>query len=322
MKKMNPIAMAVVLIVSMVSFYQCTHDEELFAGFPVVHDFQNLQQLHDTLTLNDTVGLSISDPTIENIVQGAQGTKLIVPANSLTLPGGGEATPPFSVSMLEIFKRGDMIRHNVQTFAGQSPLVSGGVLWLQIKDANGATLALNGVQAVLPYRTNASGYENDMQHYTGTNQSAPSGSQIVSWGAGSSEVTYNAGAGVSGEFTIATVSNGWNHAASPLQIPDGQATQFSVRVPNSSDFSQTEVFFTMNEFTTVAALTSVQGDAISTFTGTVPTGAQGKLVAISLVEGALHFGVLDVTVSGDDEFSVSVQPGTVPEFQSLLSAMN
>src|SRR5690606_32119418 len=107
MKKMNPIAMAVVLIHSMASFYQCTHDEELFAGFPVVHDFQNLQQLHDTLTLNDTVGLSISDPTIENIIQGAQGTKLIIPANSLTLPGGGEATPPFTVSMLEIFKRGD-----------------------------------------------------------------------------------------------------------------------------------------------------------------------------------------------------------------------
>lgn len=321
MKKMNPITMAVILIVSMFSFYQCTHNEDLFSGFPTEMDFQNLQEVHDTMTLSDTVQLVITDPTIENILEGPKGIRLIFPENSCTLPGGGAATAPFNVSLIEIFKRGDMIKHNIQTFAAEAPLVSGGMFWLRVTDANGTELALNGVQAILPYQTDAVGYENSMQYFVGTSQQAPSG-PVISWGIGESEVSFDAAAGTNGEFTIWNIVGGWSNCDAFYELIEGESTQFSVRVPNAPDFTNTQVFFALNDFTTVAALTTVQVDALTTYTGSIPTGAQGKIIAISLVEGALHFATQDVTITGDNVFDLPVAPGSVTDLQNLLNSIN
>ena len=318
---MNPITMAVILIVSMFSFYQCTHNEDLFSGFPTEMDFQNLQEVHDTMTLSDTVQLVITDPTIENILEGPKGIRLIFPENSCTLPGGGAATAPFNVSLIEIFKRGDMIKHNIQTFAAETPLVSGGMFWLRVTDANGTELALNGVQAILPYQTDAVGYENSMQYFVGTSQQAPSG-PVISWGIGESEVSFDAAAGTNGEFTIWNIVGGWSNCDAFYELIEGESTQFSVRVPNAPDFTNTQVFFALNDFTTVAALTTVQVDALTTYTGSIPTGAQGKIIAISLVEGALHFATQDVTITGDNVFDLPVAPGSVTDLQNLLNSIN
>ena len=321
MKKRNPITMAIVLIISMFSFYQCTHDEELFAGFPVEFDFQNLQEVHDTMTLSDTVQLIITDPSVENILEGPKGIRLVFPENACTLPGGGAATAPFNISLIEIFTRGDMIKHNIQTFAAEDPLVSGGMFWLRVTDASGTELALNGVQAILPYQTDAAGYENSMQYFIGNTQQAPSG-PVISWGTGNSELTFDEAAGTNGEFTIWNVMGGWSNCDAFYELIEGESTQFSVRVPNAPDFTNTQVFFALNDFTTVAALTTVQTDALATYTGSIPTGAQGKIIAISLVEGALHFASQDVTITGDDVFDLPVAPGSIQDLQALLSSLN
>ena len=317
---MNPITMAVVTILSVVSFYQCTNNEDLFSGFPTEMDFQNLQEVHDTMTLTDTIQLTITDPTIENILEG-EDIRLVFPPNSCTLAGGATPTAPFKVSLIEIFKRGEMIKHNIQTFAAEAPLVSGGMFWVRVTDATGAELTLNGVQAILPYQTDANGYENSMQYFIGTTQTAPSGS-VISWGAGNSELTFDETAGTNGEFTIWSIIGGWSNCDAFYNLIDGQSTQFKVRVPNAPDFTNTQVFFALNDFTTVAALTTVQGDALATYTGSIPTGAQGKIIAISLVEGALHFASQDVTISGDNTFDLVVAPGTIADLQSLLNTVN
>ena len=55
---------------------------------------------------------------------------------------------------------------------------------------------------------------------------------------------------------------------------------------------------------------------------TIPLGVTGKLVGIALIEGKLNFGIQDVTINGDDEFTMSLEQGTIEELQTLLNTLN
>ena len=321
-KKLNPAALFIaVIMTSLFCFYQCTNDEELFSGFPHELDFQNLQEVHDTLTQNDTVQLMIVNPSIENELEGPKGIRLVFPANSCTISGGATPVAPYKVSLIEIFKRGDMIKHNIQTYATEAPLVSGGMFWVKVTDANGAELQFNGVQAILPRQTDATGYENDMEYFIGTNQIAPSG-PVLSWGAQDADLTFDSTAGANGEYTIWSIMGGWSNCDAFYDLVGEGATQFSVTVPNALDYTNTQVYFALDNFTTVAALTTVEGDALTTYTGSIPAGATGKIIAISLVDGELNFASQDVTIAGDDAFELQVAPGTVEELNTLLDTLD
>jgi len=320
MKKFNPALWMIAALFSAFCFYQCTNNEDLFTPGNGIADFANLQEVHDSLTANDTVQLQILDPAIENILEGPQGTRLVFPANSCTSPGGTPVAP-YTVSLIEIFKRGDMIKHNIQTFAGEDPLVSGGMVWIKVTDATGTELQFTGVQAILPRQTDATGYENDMQHFIGTNQTAPSG-PVLSWGTGQSELTFDEDAGDNGEYTIWNVVGGWSNCDAFYNLLDEDATQFSVRVTNALDYTNTQVFFALTDFTTVAALTTVEVDALKTYTASIPAGATGKIIAISLVDGELYFASQDVTIAGDDMFELQVAAGTLEQLGTLLTSLD
>jgi hypothetical protein len=321
MKKMKPAWIVGIFLLSIFTFYQCTNNEELFTPGSGIADFANLQEVHDSLTQNDTVALQILNPDIENELEGPQGIRLVFPANSCTNPSGDDPVAPFKVQLIEIFKRGDMIRHNTQTFATEDALVSGGMFWVKVTDANGAELELNGVQAILPRQTDAAGYEEDMEYFTGVDQTTPSG-PVLSWGAGESDLTFDEDAGTNGEYTIWSILGGWSNCDAFYELLDEDATQFSVRVTNALDYTNTQVFFALNDFSTVAALTTVDVDALTTYQTSIPMGAAGKLIAISLIDGQLYFASQDVTIAGDDMFEMEVQPGTLDELNTLLSTLN
>lgn len=319
MKNFKPITIVAALLVSAFTFYQCTNDEELFSGFPVVEDFQNFQEIHDTLTLNDTVRLTIDDPTIQNILTGDQGIRLIFPANSCTIGGGGTPVAPFTVNLIEIFKRGDVVAHNLQTFTNNKALISGGIFWIRVKDANGVELTMNGVQAILPYQTDAASYQNLMQYFVKSNQAN------FSWNPGTSTVSFDETAGTNGEFAISEINSGWNSSSAENQFTGQTPTQFSVKVSEfstPSDYNNTKVFFSLDEFTTVEALTTPSIGGLQTRPNSVATGATGKIIAISLIEGALQFASQDVTIEGNDEFVLEVAPGTVEELENLLGSLD
>src|SRR5690606_34159864 len=321
MKQMKPAWIVGIFIISIFTFYQCTNDEDLFSGIPGEIDFATLQEVHDSMTVNDTVELQIMDPTIENILEGPQGIRLVFRSNSCTTGGTQQAVAPSTVKLIEIFKRGDMIRHNIQTFAAEDPLVSGGMFWVNVTDAAGTELQFTGVQAILPRQTDAAGYENSMEYFTGVNQTAPSG-PVLSWGTAESELTFDEDAGTNGEYTIWDIMGGWSNCDAFYELLDEAATQFSVRVTNAMDYTNTQVFFAMTDFTTVAALTTVEIDALKTYQLSIPTGATGKIIAISLIDGALHFASQDITVAGDDVYEMEVQPGTIEQLETLLSSIN
>lgn len=298
-------------------FHQCTSDEEIFSGFPIVWEYNNLEAVHDAMNLADTVVLTLTDPSISNTLYGPKGTQFIFPENTIKLNNGGEALPPFTFELLEIYRRGDMIRHNIQTYQSGNPLVSTGMVWLVGKDANGDLLAFNEVQTIFPYQTDADGYQENMKQFTAETQMAPSG-PVNSWTGGQNEAVYDADLET---FTLADTQPEWNQSAANYELAE-DATQFKVRISDLTDFAMAKAFFASDDLTTVTALTSVDQDALKTQPKSIPVGTTGKIVAIALIEGKLNFGIQEVTISGDDEFSLGVNPGTADELKALLNTMN
>lgn len=319
MKKFKPQTFVVTLLISTFAFYQCTNDEGLFTPIFDI-DFASFEELHDSIS-SDTIRFQILTAEADTILEGPQGIRLVFPLNSVA-GGGGTSVPPYDVELIEIFRRGNMIAQNIQTFADDAPLVSGGMFWLRVTDASGNTQNLNGVQAILPRQTDADTYENSMQYFVGEDQTTPSG-PVLSWGLNEDgEVSFDEGAGTNGEYTMYNVLNGWSNCDAFYELITGEATQFSVQVPNANDYTDTKVFFALNDFTTIAALTTEEGDALKTYTGSIPEGASGTIIAISLVEGSLYFASQAVTIEGDDVFTLTVEPGTVPQLEALLASLD
>ncbi|MFV0305021.1 MAG: hypothetical protein ACK5IC_06040 [Moheibacter sp.] len=322
MKKLNSVIVSAIFIASAFSFYQCTNDEELFDGFETEPEFYSLQEVHESLTQNDTIEFSITDPTVDNELEGAQGVRVFFPANAFVDDEGNTITEgPLTVKLIEVFKRGDMIRHNIQTYASEDPLVSGGMFWLAVSDANGDEVAFSGTEATLPYQTDATGYEYAMQYFTGTTQTAPSG-PVISWGVNQAEFLFDESAGENGEFTIWEILGGWSNCDAFYDLLTDGATQFSVKVTNVVDYTNTQIFFALDDFSTIASLNTVDGDALVTYTESIPVGATGKIIAISLVDGELQLASQDVTIAGDDVFELQVQSATIIDLESLLTSID
>lgn len=322
MKKMKSVALATIFSMAAISFYQCTNDEDLFKGFEHEPDFHTLQEVHDLLNVSDTTEISVSDVTAVNIFNGPKGTRLTIPENAIKLVSGGDPVTPIKLKMVEVYKGGEIISHNMQTFKNQSAMVSGGIFWLGGTDATGNEVKVEGAQAILPYKTKADGYQEDMAFHTGQIQTKPSGN-VNSWtAAGGGEVTFDPDAGTNGEFTIEGIGTGWNASLSGYDFGEEAGTQFSVQVSNSTNLEKTEVFFVSSDYTFVAALTNVENGILSTQSASIPNGMSGKLVAVALIDGKLNFGSQDVVVNGGDLFSIGVNEGDLTALNALLNGIN
>lgn len=318
MKKRSSLAALAFVVVSMFGFYQCTNDEELFDGFPHEWEYQSLDQIHQELSLSDTIQFTINDPSIDNLLEGPKGTQLFFPAGSF---GTGNLPLPITVKMIEIYKRGEMIRHNMQTFNQASPMVSAGAIWLSFEAADGTPLSPTGGQTTMPYKTDANGYQNDMKYVAGSIQMAPSGA-VNSWVSTTANVTFDSNAGLSGEFTIDDMRQDWTGLGADQAIEEEDKTQISVSIPNVSDLIYGQAYFVSNDFTIVAALTNVVEGKLASNPASIEKGMEGKIIAIGIVDGKIHFAQQDVVVAGDDQFVVNISQGTLNELAVLLNSLN
>lgn len=321
MKKMKSLAVAMLFSFAAISFYQCTNDEDLFKGFEHEPDFHSLQEVHDMMNVSDTATTTITNVATVNIFNGPKGTRLTFPENSIKLVSGGEPVTPVTLKMVEVYKGGEIVRHNMQTFKNQSSMISGGIFWLGGTDATGSEIKVEGAQAILPYKTKAAGYQEDMSYHSGQLQTKPSGN-VNSWTSGSGNVTYDAAAGTNGEFTIENIGAGWNAPLSAYDFGESSGTQFSVQITNSSNLEKTEVFFVSSDYTLVAALTNAENGILSAQAGSIPNGMSGKLVAIALIDGKLSFGAQDVVINGSDSFSFGINEGELAALNALLNGIN
>lgn len=318
MKKTKSLSLLSIISIFMLGFYHCTSDEAIFTGFPIEWEYNSIQEIHDELNVSDTLLLVVNDLEGENIIMTPNGGTIIIPENSMTISGGNEPAIPLEIKFMEIYKRGDMIKHRIQTYDGQNPLVSAGMIWIEGSDADGNPLIFNGARAELSYLTDAIGYEDVMFKFTAMAQMSPSG-PVLSWSGGTNEVLFE-----NNEFTIFDLSSGWNHAGAYYGFDNDteEKTQFSVDIEGVENYEIAEVFFTSDDFTTVTALTLVEQQRLTTQLQTIPVGISGKLIGIALIDGKLNFGIEEVVINGEDEFTMSLEPGTIEELDVLLNGLN
>ena len=62
--------------------------------------------------------------------------------------------------------------------------------------------------------------------------------------------------------------------------------------------------------------------ALETYDGSIPTGLNGTLLGIHIDDdNYLNFGVLPITVAGDDSFNIDVDYGTEAELVALVESL-
>lgn len=83
------------------------------------------------------------DASKGQLIEGAKGTVLQIPPNAFVDSTGVVVRGKVTFILQEAYSYGDMILQNLSTMAGDDLLESGGMLYLEAKDANGAALSLS-----------------------------------------------------------------------------------------------------------------------------------------------------------------------------------
>jgi hypothetical protein len=326
MKFTNKIAYSISVLFLSLFILQCSNDEGLFQeniDDPIL--YSSLEELQDSLLENDTINFEIPTDETDTTFTTPGGIRLIFPPNSI-IPGGGGGgggtgtpVPPYTVNVIEIFKRGDFVRNYTQTYENEFPLVSGGAFKVQVRDSNGNLVGIENVQAYVPYKTDATGYTNTMKAFEFVGIPILAGS-INNSSEIQTPIVFDPNAGPTGEFYHANILSSWNHIGNRLNMTE--STQFTVNVTNVPDYLDTRIFFVMDDFTMISGIYTPDGNQLTTQLASVPKNATGKLIAFSLIEDQLYFTSKDVTIHGDDHFDLSVEPGTIEDLSNLLDTMD
>lgn len=317
-------------------FQQCTTNDSIFDEFPEGTHFERLQDVHDALIgmSNDTIIFQWDDTEQDTTFFTPEGAQIFLPnlsGGGGSGSGNGDGGAPYTVKLIELYNRGDMIRYNVQSFWHENgtdkALVSGGMLHLTLYDANGQELegTPGGIYAKIPNRTDADGYFDNMFPFIGIPMMQPSGTYVDSYWINhgtDAEVTYDPNEGQNGKYTIYNLLKGWNQPGADYTA-EAEQTQFSAMAnPLPQDYSDTEIFFVSTDHTVVVALTMVDGFYLKTIDQSIPKGIEGSLIAISVDGSQLYFGKQEVQITGDDAFEVNMTQGSIEDLLTLLNSLD
>lgn len=82
------------------------------------------------------------DPAVDQLIQGANGTSLFVPANAIVDEGGRSVSGPVTVQLTEALEYEAMAAHGLSTRAGDRLLETSGMMKVEAFDGNDRTLQL------------------------------------------------------------------------------------------------------------------------------------------------------------------------------------
>ncbi|MEZ4684519.1 MAG: hypothetical protein R3B47_00175 [Bacteroidia bacterium] len=233
-------------------------------------------------------------------------------------PNGLAITGPVQVFLREFYSRKDIVLSGVNTNSYSQMLVTGGAIELRA-ELNGSPLDLDpsaSIAVAFPGKTDVNGYENQMQQFVSDDDPLKP-AQGFNWRMGNERParvdTTNGSLG----FILNDVQLGYTNCDALYAIPSNDRTQFEVIV-SGDDGGETQVFMLVKDLSTVINLYTRNGPAYTTYAGSVPMGLEATLVAISVVNGQLHYGSKKITVAGNDNFTVAVNPGTTSGLENLL----
>jgi hypothetical protein len=94
-------------------------------------------------------------------------------------------------------------------------------------------------------------------------------------------------------------------------------SDFKVSV-NGADIANSRVVLMLKEFSSLVELTVVEGASKLTYNNSIPVGAEGKLIVVSMEDEELKFGYQNIKIAGKEMFEIDVATGTTDELKALL----
>lgn len=285
---------------------------EIFSRLSDIVKFENVPT--DSLYFN---------PMEDDSVTGSFGLKIFLPAGSCTGGGGNPMPDSLIVVMREYPTLQKMAMSNVQTVSDEELLVTGGNFWWKIIDANGTEYQLtqpSQVRAEQPVVLNMGSYRDMAAYYKGNIMNS-GGQEVLNWTlANNSEAGWGQGEGQN-IFTYYGLDLHWANCDALYDYP-GERTQFTAAFNTAATLQDGEqmMLLIVNDFPSVVNITTREGANFVTYPNSIPVGITGTLIGIALdSEENLHIGSTEITVAGDDSFTVDLSEGTVAQLQGLIN---
>ncbi len=301
-------------------FIACKEDDDVDPVVIIADTYSSYDDL--VQTLKPEVQTFTIDPTIDQTVTGTDGTIITIGQNSFFDDSDTMISTPITVELREHLSLEDMLLANAQTSSSNQILVTGGSFNLTFKDENGAgvTIAPFSISAQMPVGTDITGYENQMQYYSGEYETVD-GREMVNWelNGDNNEAFID-----QDTFNIFGLEQGLSNCDVLYDLSGDAPTQFEVTVSGVTDFSSTTVWMVIDDFPSVIMITSLNEamTALKTYDNSIPTGLNATLIAITVDEdNYLKFGSLPITVVGDDVFNIDIDFGTTEELVALIQSI-
>ena len=289
---------------------------------PNASTFTSIEDLRNSLKPDPLV--ETVDPSGSFTLEGLGGTSITCTGNSVLDSSGNTVSDNVIISLYEFNTVDEMILAKAPTTSNGNLLVTGGSFEVTAENATtGEELQFTswGCQCSLNIQTNPSTtHQNQMILFDGnTNNVDNNGLEVVDWDPANAD----GGAG-QGVFTAYGIDIGFSNCDVLYDMAGENGTQFEATVTGVTDYSSNvEVWLIIDDFPSVVMLTTISPTpALATYTGSIPTGLNGTLVGIHIDDDSyLNFGVLPITVAGDDSFNIDVDYGTEAELVALVESL-
>lgn len=313
------------MIIAFFAFQSCTNEDAYFPGGSGDNIIQNYSRLSDLINFENvpTDSLEFNTTMDDDVTSTHGGTKIYLPQGCIAANGTDPLPETLYVVLREYLTKDKMFWGNVQTESNGQHLVTGGNFWWKVIDAEGNDYQLSSpsqARVEMPVVLDMGTYESSAGYFTGTEVLA-NDQVVLNWNQAnnSQEVWID-----NDVFNAYGIELGWVNC-DVFYNYDGDRTQFRVMLnPDNpvQDDEQMVVLFP-DDYPSVINIYTRDGAYFTTYDDSIPMGLTGTLVGLALDEnGNVYFGSLDITVAGDDEYTIDLSQGTPAALANLILQIN
>lgn len=284
--------------------------------------FEDLSALIEDLKTPPQL-FDINDQNAPSTITGEKGTVINFNANSFTDSDGNPVTSGIIIELQEYLSLSDMMKNNIQTTSSGQLLVTGGSFNLSATDNSGNSLSVApwSIGAELPILTDISGFESDMRLFVGQSTTV-NGMEQIDWNTDTNNTQeFWLDGGIMNFYGI---DLGLSNCDVLYDMASENPTQFSVYVADNTNPQNYVIWMFINDFPSVIYISSPTDDGlgVKTYDGSIPVGLNATLLAIGVDDdNYLKFGTLDISVQGDDVFTITTDYGTSEVLSELIDQL-
>ena len=323
MKNLNKVLGLV--LVTLLSFTSCDPNEG-----------DNINDNNEVLGYNDINGFFEAngvqnqnftiDATTGGSVAGNDGTVVTFPPNAFVDGNNNPVTGIVDVSIKEIFTPSQMILSNKPTnainFSSENTfLLSEGETEVEISQNGNEVAIASGINYQISVPS-AGGLDNEMLPFAGTT----SNEEGIVW-----NPTSDVGVAGNGmQYVSAPASyiydvfdTGWSNCDKFYSYPGNKTTNY-INLSNSPNMAETVIFlvFEENNLPAVVKFSTIYANGIQSYVDMLPEGLDVTYIAITLENNQQYLAMENITISDEEEITLSFEAKSTQEILDALAILD